>query len=209
MLIHLVPKILFKYSNKISIESLEISKLNLFLSGDDLVVRKPFPNNQYHVACRGQGKKAIKGILIETDAHIDEFQVITKWGIDGEDTVEHVVNYKVVDNDFNMISDDFTLMFASDCDTLGHFSNRWNEDNKDIVPALGQAYMEFVEPFKTEQTEEKHKDRVVDTLAFFNKIVKREEFISLPTIEEERFKKRGSYDGRFPSINDKFIAEKT
>ena len=68
MLIHLVPKILFKYSNKISIESLEISKLNLFLSGDDLVVRKPFPNNQYHVACRGQGKKAIKGILIETDA---------------------------------------------------------------------------------------------------------------------------------------------
>ena len=103
----------------------------------------------------------------------------------------------------------FLLVGDVDIQTEIQIGEKTNEDNKDIVPALGQAYMEFVEPFKTEQTEEKHKDRVVDTLAFFNKIVKREEFISLPTIEEERFKKRGSYDGRFPSINDKFIAEKT
>ena len=58
--------------NRISIESLEIPKLNLFLSGDDLVARKIIYNKQSHVACRRQGKKAIKGILIETDTHLDE-----------------------------------------------------------------------------------------------------------------------------------------
>lgn len=205
MLIHLVPKMFFKYSNRISIESLEIPKLNLFLSSNDLVARKPFPNKQYYVACRRQGKKAIKGILIETNTHLDEFQVITKWAIEGENTVEHVVNYKIIDKDFTMMSDDFILMYASDSDVLGHFSSRWNTENEDFSPASGQPYMEFVDSIKKG---EQFEGRVVDTLVFLNKIAKREEFISLPTIEVERFIQRGNRDERFPSIDDKFIAKK-
>ena len=76
---------------------------------------------------------------------------------------------------------------------------------KIFPPHPVQPYMEFVDSIKTG---EQFEGRVVDTLMFLNKIAKREEFISLPTVEVERFIQRGNRDGRFPSIDDKFIAKK-
>lgn len=200
MLIHLIPKLFFKYSNNVSILSLEIPELNISLTGDDLVSRKPFPNKCYHVACKRKGKKAIKGILIESEEHLEEFHVETKWLIEGEGEISHIVHYNIMDNDFSLVSDDFTLMYASS-GVLGDFESRWNSIENNFPPCHGQPFMEYVDSVKAD------KSNVVDSLTFPNTIIHREEFISIPTIEMERFTKRGDYEGRFPEISDKFLPQ--
>jgi len=124
MFIHLIPKLFFKYANHFSILSLEVPELSIHLTNDDIVSRKPFPNKCYHVVCKRKGKKAIKGILLESDKHLSHFQVRTKWLIDNEE-ITHVVNYHVIDDEFSLVSDDFTLMYASS-GALGDFDSRWN-----------------------------------------------------------------------------------
>jgi len=200
MFIHLIPKLFFKYSNNVSILSLEIPELNISLTGDDLVSRKPFPNKCYHVACKRKGKKAIKGILIESEKHLEEFHVETKWLIEGEGEISHIVHYNIMDNDFSLVSDDFTLMYASS-GVLGDFESRWNSIENNFPPCHGQPFMEYVDSVKAD------KSNVVDSLTFPNTIIHREEFISIPTIEMERFTKRGDYEGRFPDISDKFFPQ--
>jgi hypothetical protein len=197
MFIHLIPKLFFKYANHVSILSLEVPELSIYLTNDDLVSRKPFPNKCYHVACKRKGKKAIKGILLESDKHLSHFQVKTKWLIDNEEEITHVVNYNVIDDEFSLVSDDFTLMYASS-GVLGDFDSRWNSIENNFPPCQGQPFMEYVDVVK------KDKQNVLDTIAFPNQVVHREEFISIPTIEMERFTKRGEYEGRFPEIPDKF-----
>lgn len=200
MFIHLIPKMFFRYSNDISILSLEVPELDIFLTSEDLAIRKPFPNKCYHVACKRKGKKAIKGILIESEKHLEEFHVETKWLIAGEGEISHIVHYNIMDNDFSLVSDDFTLMYASS-GVLGDFESRWNSIENNFPPCHGQPYMEYVDPIKV------NKENIKDTIDSIGRVILREEFISIPTLELERFKKNAEVQDRFPEFSDKFLSK--
>ncbi len=81
MLLHLVPQIVNRYLDvELELIDVQIPELNVILTGgEDLVVRKPFPNKTYHVACRKVGRKAVHGLYLEVGKQLTKFSVVTRW----------------------------------------------------------------------------------------------------------------------------------
>jgi hypothetical protein len=116
MLIHITPRLLTceLSGHHCELVDLTIAELGLHLrNGKELVSRRPYPNKRYVVACRKSGQKAIDGILIETPSPVTEFSAVSRWAIAGELVVRHRVNYAVLDNDYDAVSDSMTLWYAT------------------------------------------------------------------------------------------------
>ena len=77
----------------------------------------PYPNRRYTVGCRKDGRKITDGLLIETDKPVQRFRTTARWGINAERVITHVVDYEIIDQDFDAVSD-HTIFW------LAHW-NRW------------------------------------------------------------------------------------
>lgn len=88
----------------------------------EVTARKPFPNKTYLAACRKVGKTAINGLLFETKSHVPEFDLTTRWCVDGDILVEHKVNYHVLDAEFDAVTDNMLLWYSQG---EGSWARRW------------------------------------------------------------------------------------
>jgi hypothetical protein len=108
MLLHLRPKI---YSADILVDLLELS-IDRFgvqlLRERDLMIGRPYPNKNYVVGCRKQGRKAIDGILLKVDGPVDKFCLTARWQASGI-IATHRVHYTILDCDFGAASDKMML----------------------------------------------------------------------------------------------------
>ena len=182
MLLHITPKIMSPdpLCNPHLME-LEIKELGLKLVGEkDITTRKPYPNKQYHVACRKKSQKAVSGILIESPIFLSEYTVTSLWDWTGKGSpVTHIVKYTVLDKDFDMTSDDMLLWYGSSED-LGNWKSRWPKWADGLAPVEVMPCMD-VSPHRKRQGE--YKDEY-DSIS--GGITKRLEVFRLPTIERER-----------------------
>ena len=63
--------------------------------GIELIIRRPYPNKHYAVACRRHGhNKAFDGIRIEAERPTGELIYTARWAIDAELVVTHRVRYR-------------------------------------------------------------------------------------------------------------------
>ncbi|MGD4794982.1 DUF6012 family protein, partial [Xanthomonas citri pv. citri] len=92
MLIHLTPSFFLNYSDvSVSLIDVEIPELGLHLRNErDITVRFPAPNKRLHYVCRKKGRKAVYGILLNTDKHVTDITVITRWAVQGEVSTHQV-----------------------------------------------------------------------------------------------------------------------
>lgn len=136
--IHIRPKVYGQFV-KVDLIDLHIPELNMTLNGSsDLVVRRPYPNKCYHVACRRKGRRAIDGLLIKTEAVPDRFCCIVNWrvlgtsddvlnptiGDDAARDITHDVTYEIVDREHDLFSSDMMLWTGSS-GRLGDWATRY------------------------------------------------------------------------------------
>lgn len=207
MLLHLIPKIMNRYLDvQVELIDVQIPELNVTLTGGEhLVVRKPFPNKSYYVACRNVGRKAMRGFLIETDKQLKQFNVITRWNAkselwkpETEKVLTHKVNYTVADSDFDVISDDHTFYYAQ-----SNFESRWLHDFSIAPPVYTEPRMDFLYCEYHKRGEYVAVDDRYDDVTMVNRV----EDLTVPTIEKERFSMRERLDSRLPDLSFRFIAE--
>ena len=100
MLIHLTPSYFLDYSDvSVNLIDVEVPELGLHLqNGRDITVRFPAPNKRLHYVCRKKGRKAVYGILLNTDKHVTDITVITRWAVQG-DVSTHRVHMHIVGAD--------------------------------------------------------------------------------------------------------------
>ncbi|MFM2588171.1 DUF6012 family protein [Vibrio sp. TBV020] len=193
MLLHLVPQIINRYSNvKVELIDVQLPELNVVLmGGKELVVRQPFPNKTYYVACRKAGRKAIQGVYLEVDKPLTNFSVLTRWKAQSvwfEKVLTHRVNYMITDTDFNVVSDDHTLQPI-------HFSSS--------PPVYTQPRMDVL-------IDEHHKRGELSSLKDEDEegvMVNRVEDITLSTFEKEKLLKASQHNNRLPTFEQRFIVQ--
>ncbi|WP_375751568.1 DUF6012 family protein [Vibrio sp. HN007] len=205
MLLHLVPQIINRYKEvELSLVDVQIPELNVVLTADkDLVVRRPFPNKTYFVACRKTGRKAMHGLFLEVDKQLKSFTVITRWNAKSAywepetgKTLTHQINYTVADSDFDAISDDHTLLYGQ-----FEFESRWLIDFTVDPPVNTQPRMDvLVCEYHSRGENISLKDEYEGSM-----MVKRVEDITIPTIETERLMKRGMHNSRLPAFEHRFF----
>ncbi|WP_350262715.1 DUF6012 family protein (plasmid) [Pantoea sp. BJ2] len=92
MLIHLTPSFFLDYSDvSVNLIDVQIPELGLHLKNEkDITVRFPAPNKRLHYVCRKKGRKAVYGILLNTDKHVTDITVITRWAVQGDVSTHRV-----------------------------------------------------------------------------------------------------------------------
>lgn len=92
MLIHLTPSFYLKYCNiSVDLIDVDIPELGLHLQAErDITVRFPSPNKRLHYVCRKKGRRAIHGILLNTDKFVTDITVITRWAVQGDVSLHRV-----------------------------------------------------------------------------------------------------------------------
>jgi uncharacterized protein DUF6012 len=178
MLLHIRPRLLSPFKI-VSLIDLRIEPLGIhLLGGTDLTTGRPYPNKFYAVACRKQGRKALDGILIETEKFVDQFSYTARWAVEAELGVTHQVDYKILDRDFDAASDSMMLWHRC-CTELGGWSNRFPSGSETTIPMTTEPMME-IDPrcFDNRRSCE-------DTIEG-GWIVSRREVFYMPTIEPER-----------------------
>lgn len=202
MLIHIAPRLfLANHVSQCDLIDLTIDRFGLFLkSGKDLVVRRPYPNKRYLVACRKVGQKAIDGILIDVDERPESFVAIARWAVNADRVITHRVNYVVLDSQFDAVSDDMVLWHAMS-PGLGGWGSRWPEVDKDATPANSRPRMDVL---PAEESGAKRVGDVRDTRGPNGLIIERTETCRLPTLERERLLSRRVND-RVPDLEMAFV----
>jgi hypothetical protein len=156
----------------------------LHLTGKELDTRRPYPNKEYAVACRRQGRKAIDGILIETAKFIGRFDIKTQWAVEALLLVTHCVDYRVIDRDFPAASDDmmlwekFSIWDLDQQKEIAITSSRMPERPRPGGTMRLAPLMELVPPLLKPSC-----DDSTDDLGL---ILARRERFEMPTIEPER-----------------------
>lgn len=211
MFIHITPKIYrpaeLAFISKCILSEIHIPELDVTLvHGEDIDTRKPYPNKNYFVGCRKKGRKAIEGLFVESPTHLSKFTVINKWLVDGEGTVTHKVNYRVLDNEFDAVSDSMILWHATS-ESLGSWEDRTPENMKPFSKENLQATAPVNLQPRMDLIPGKRSADFEDELNDFGLIHSREETFTLPTIQKERFESFGD-NGRLPSF-DHAICSKT
>lgn len=180
MLLHLIPQMFACRNNEpeCSIIDFRCPELGLCLRGGiEIVARRPYPNKNYLVACRKVGRKAMDGFLIETTERVREFRTITRWSVGAERIVNHHVQYFVLDDDLDAITEKMVLWYAMS-PSLGGFSLRWPGVAEDWTPAAAQPRMELIS--------RERDGHYTDSLDDMGNIIERIEIFRLLTVERER-----------------------
>jgi hypothetical protein len=139
----------------------------------------------------------MNGILIETPGPVQEFTIITRWAVAASDVVTHRVRYVVLDNDYDAITEDMTLWYASH----DGYESRWPEHPSYGSPVMNQPTME-VWPRMQRRAES------FDEMSMSKNLLKeRTEIFRLHTVQRERITDVNvSHDQRLPKIDHTFKA---
>lgn len=202
MLLHIVPRLFACRVNEPQCDLIDVDcpALGLKLrNGIELVARRPYPNKHYLVACRKVGQKAMNGFLIETTERVREFTATTRWAVGGDRIVNHQVQYIVLDDELDAISENMGLWFST-CEGLGSWGNRWPDLPKEWTPAAAQPRMELVS--------RERKGNYSDRINGRGQIVERSEIFQVRTIERERIEQRAGLilSDRIPHVDHAFRA---
>jgi hypothetical protein len=189
MLLHIRPR-LFSPFRHVALVALEIEPLGLEFEASELRTGRPYPNKRYAVGCLRRGRKAVDGILIETATILDEFRCTARWAVCAELVVTHRVDYRVIDHDFDAVSDSMVLWYA----TMDGLANRFPAEAKDVAPMNAEPMME-IEPMERPRSRRLNVDLVEDGW-----IVHRHEIFSMPTIERKRITEPRCDELRTPSV---------
>jgi hypothetical protein len=176
MLIHITPRFVTCEQSGPNIElvDLRIDELGLFLrGGKEITTRRPYPNKHFNVACRNIGRKAVDGILIETDKPLAELTLEMRWAAQADSLMKHRVRYVVIDRDFDAVSDNM-LLWTSD----GTWPSRWPEVHKGAIPMNVQPHMKA--------SPSANRAGMVEDRLVAGRIVERSETFPVPTLERER-----------------------
>lgn len=131
MLIHIRPMMYSYYPA--TIIDLDLHPFDLHLvAGKDLNVGHPYPNRHYTVGCRKDKRKITDGILVETSSPIQRIRTTARWAVDGERVITHVVDYEIVDQDFDAVSDDTVLWLAR----WNGWRARWDSNKRPQGPCV-------------------------------------------------------------------------
>jgi Family of unknown function (DUF6012) len=197
MLLHITPNI-YSHSHAARLLALDIEQLNLHLKdGTELRTGRPYPNKNYWVACRKMGHKNFQGILIETPRIKKKFDYTARWLIGPSFVATHRIQYKLLDRNFDALSDNIGLWSAT-CKELGDWVSRVPDWAKQFSPMQASPRMEvmptgcrprvLVEDIQNEQT---------------GWIVLRQETFLMPSIERGRIEDR-MIEGRLPPVSMAF-----
>jgi hypothetical protein len=194
MLVHIRPRI---FCPGVAAELVEfhIEPFGLHLRGTDLATGRPYPNKGYKVGRRRMGRKAVDGILIETRERVDDLQCTARWAVNATYVTSHKVFYRVLDEDFDAVSDSMLLWHATS-KPLGGWSSRWPKWAEGLYPASAEPIME-ISPGKEGPQEH-------DVLNEYGLIVARQEVFAMPTIEPERITDCRMRDIPLPRIDAAF-----
>jgi len=196
MLIHLTPQF---YTCELSgpyvgLVDLQIDELDISLrAGQHLATRRPHPNKRYVVGCRKTGTKAISGILIETAQPVPTFTVVARWAIAAEIVVTHRVQYVVLDDEFDAVTDRMQLWYPK---SSWGFASRLPEVHKESVPCEAQPRMQL--------QEDPPKAGVIQDIVAGGIISERTEAFSLPTVERARLFTDWAARHRYPAADSAF-----
>jgi hypothetical protein len=215
MLIHITPKIYVPNFDDISsceLINFSIDELGFVLIGNkDIATRRPYPNKRYFVGCRKENRKAASGILVEAkELSMDSFTSVAHWKVypdeyrSGDIVVTHKVKYVIIDNDFDMVSDDMTLWYATRADSSGRPS-RWPEFYKK-PPNEVQPTMDVFSS-RSGGLARDGQDKKDTVKNFLNKdlIVNRSEVFKIPTIERARLFDKQFHLHEMPELKDAWL----
>lgn len=206
MIFHAIPKIYNPYSDvRTKLTDISIPEIGLTLKeGVDVVCRKPYPNKCLDVACKKIGRKAMEGILISIPDGLSGWTLITSWseGLKGENLLIHEVNYKLADNDHQMVTDSVVMWSKFSSDKLGYWDNRHPDIERNTIPLHLQPVMHVL--FNYEET---NRDAdLIDSYSDSGQLIKRQENFVVPTLEPERLFGSSILNDRVPMINHIFNA---
>jgi hypothetical protein len=204
MLLHITPRLYLggevERMHVFSLVDVTIDKFGLVLrEGRDLVARRPYPNKDYLVACRKTGQRAIDGIFIETIDRTPSFTVVTRWAMDCDQVLTHKVNYKVIDTEFDAITDNMTFWYGTS-ESLGNWSSRWPVMDANTSPANSRPGMAAL---AQEQSGAIRMGEVDDILNCAGFLIQRTETFSLPTVEPDRLI-NSKINNRLPTLGNAF-----
>lgn len=203
MIIHIVPQIYNEYSDfNINLVDVSIPELALTLKCDtDLVLCRPYPNKNYLVARRKQGRKAQAGFLVDTKSQLSSFSVVTRWAVNAETVLVHTAVHSVLDHDFGLVTQDPNLWYGMDSE----FKSRWPEASAyNYSPLQLQPTMRFVNNADVK----KEVGAVVDSISSSGEfILDRRETLALPSIEPERLVSLMDR-GRNPSLASAIVLDR-
>jgi hypothetical protein len=84
---------------------LDLHPFDLHLvGGKDLNIGHPYPNRIY-TGCRKDKRRITDGILIETGSFVPRFRATARWAVNAEKVITSVVDYEILDQDFDAVSD--------------------------------------------------------------------------------------------------------
>ena len=201
MLLHFVPRLLAdRFGDpECTLIDFQCPALKLNLRNDiELVARRPYLNKNYLVACRKIGQRAMNGFLVETTERVREFTTLTRWAVGTDRIITHQVQYFVLDDDLDAITD-YMLLWYAQSPSLGGFSSRVPAVAKDWTPATAQPRMEL---FSSDRGAGHYVDRLDDA----GRVIERSEVFQLHTVERERvlYGKKSSLYDRIPTADMAF-----
>ena len=190
MLLHLVPRLFACRVNEP-----ECALIDFHCPALGLKLR----NKHYLVACRKVGQKAMNGFLVEATERVREFTTLTRWAVGADRIVNHQVQYFVLDDELDAITDCMVLWSAMS-PSLGGFSRRWPTVANDWTPAAAQPRMELVSRDRAGH----YADRLDDA----GRVIERAEVFQLHTVERERvlYRSNSSIYDRIPTADMAFRA---
>ncbi|HBP5731735.1 TPA: quorum threshold expression element, QteE [Pseudomonas aeruginosa] len=149
MLIHICPTLELPSGFNLPCRLLEVQveEFDLVLKGNvDVVPGRPFRNSRALVARRKLGRQPVNGILLDVPGFAPFFTAVTRWSIAGEVLLTHRVEYVVLDDVFDAVSDFPSLWLQLDS-TEGQWSDRTPEFVRSPYPArLETPAMKFDYP---------------------------------------------------------------
>jgi hypothetical protein len=166
--------------------------------GVDIVMRQPYPNKRFYVACRKVGRKAINGLILDSGSlRIKEFDVATRWAVFGGDVVTHRVKHQLIDDEYDAASTNMLLWLATG-KSLGGWESRTPALPDNASPATHMPRMAIMPEDIDSRT-----GNIVDIPSRSGMIVERREVFPMPTIQVGRLQ-NFALDDRLPQIRNAF-----
>ncbi|EGF1823864.1 hypothetical protein L8902_004404 [Salmonella enterica] len=194
MYLHIVPRLFHLMANKCHPESVTIPELDFIIEGNALSTGRPYPNKNIWVGMR-KGRKAINGILLNTDKHLKWFTTEYQWCVENMGMITHRVTTCIEDNEFDMVSQDIMLNGGFDS-----WESRVHSAYENLAPVEIQPTMES---FLNKPGENTHDVWIEYEWGDF--LISREESLLLHTIQPERLNTDFSLFSRLPSLEQAII----
>lgn len=167
MLIHITPTLLCCEKTGWDCELMDVvipeASLHL-VAGKDVRAGRPWPNKNYLVATPKSARKAFRGIIFETPAPMDAFTVTTRWAINADYVLDHVVRYEIPDQDFDAATDSMVMW-------EGERMNAYHEGSPMICKPI--AYLSFGR---------KRERKTIDSFNVRGQLVRIADHFVMPTI---------------------------